>query len=109
MTDRKFHDVPIIAGDALAGGFFGRGLPRKNAAEFFADAVGHDLDAADLLHRGIENRCIADGHKVYGIEGFEQRKAAVPAGVVFVQHTTQRFDRARRRAPGSLLDACVTH
>jgi len=26
MTDRKFHEVPIIAGDALAGGFFDHGL-----------------------------------------------------------------------------------
>jgi hypothetical protein len=78
MTDRKF------AGDALAGGLFGHGLLRKCAVKFFADAVGHGLDAADLLHRGIEHRCIADGHKVYGIEGIEQRKAAVPARVVVV-------------------------
>jgi hypothetical protein len=86
MTDRKFDDVPLIAGDTLADGLFGHGLLSKRAAEFFADAVGHGLDAADLLHRGIEHRCIADGHKVYGIEGFEQCKAAVAAGVVFVQH-----------------------
>jgi hypothetical protein len=26
MTDRKFHEVPIVAGDALAGGFFDYGL-----------------------------------------------------------------------------------
>jgi hypothetical protein len=29
MTDRKFDDVPIIAGDALVGGLFGRSLLRK--------------------------------------------------------------------------------
>ena len=56
MTDRKFHDLPFIAGDALPDGFFGHGFLRKHAAEFFADAVGHDLDAADLFHRGIEHR-----------------------------------------------------
>jgi len=38
MTDRKFDDVPIIAGDSLAGGLFGHGLLRKRAAEFLADA-----------------------------------------------------------------------
>jgi hypothetical protein len=53
MTDRKFDD-----GDALAGGLFGHSVLRKRAA--VADAVGHDLDAANLLHRGIENQCIAE-------------------------------------------------
>jgi hypothetical protein len=53
MTDRKFDDVPFIAGDSMAGGPFGHGRPRKRAAELFADAVGHCLDAADPspLHR----------------------------------------------------------
>ena len=49
-----------------------------------------------------------NGHQVYGIEGFEQRKAAVPPLVV-VQHATQSFDRARRQGAGWLLDVCVTH
>ena len=43
----------LDARDAWAGGLFGHGLLRKRAAEFVADTVGHDLDAADLLHRGI--------------------------------------------------------
>jgi hypothetical protein len=30
MTDRKFDDVPIIAGDALAGGLFLQRVRRLN-------------------------------------------------------------------------------
>src|SRR5450755_3579968 len=93
MPDRKFEDVSITAGNLTIGN---RRLPRKQAAYFCADAVGHGLDPANFLYRSIDSRCVLNGHEVDRIEGFQQRKAAVPSLAVAVQHVTQGFDHARR-------------
>jgi hypothetical protein len=52
------------------------------------DEVGHGLDPADLLHGGIDGRRVLNSHEVDGIEGFQQRKPAIPAAVVSVQYGT---------------------
>jgi hypothetical protein len=55
---------------------------KEQAIQVCADAVGHGLDSADLLNRGIDSRCLLNGHEIDRIKGFQQREAAIPSLMV---------------------------
>jgi hypothetical protein len=53
MTDRKFHEVPIIAGDALAGGFFDHGLRGTQPTQLKKARKGHPGAARALAENPL--------------------------------------------------------
>ena len=110
VPDRELEDIPVIRRSySMPSGGRGASLLRKQRLEFCVDAVGHGLDSTHLRYSGIDSRRFLNGHQVNGIEGFEQREAAVQSRRVGMQHRAQSLIVRADRAPGWLFDVCVTH